>query len=284
MSQRALYLLAFAPAALLGCRGPSGTGAAGGGGRPPDAVPHVAREDDWVTFTHPRWHFHLRHPPTWKINPEPAVVAHYSDVLVTLNDAGKERLIVREMETKQNTWELSPNTISRQVPPQHAYISIGLQDGPGGLPQFGPRVTEMVAADLSGPLAQSREEQSADLVTRQIDFWKWGRCWQITVYMHAPVPAALRDEVRRILESFRFDGVPAGDEVWALGLAHKKLPPEAEPQMYSRQGGSSEYYCSAKAEGEEVLVTFTKHLSDAPPKRWKYRVTATGEVLPLPSE
>jgi hypothetical protein len=39
-----------------------------------------------------------------------------------------------------------------------------------------------------------------------------------------------------------------------------------------------------KAAGDEVLVTFTKHLSDAPLRRWRYRVTATGEVLPLALE
>jgi hypothetical protein len=69
-----------------------------------------------------------------------------------------------------------------------------------------------------------------------------------------------------------------------MGLAQKRLPAEADPQMYTRQGGSSEYYCSAKVDGDEVIVTFTKHVGNTPAKSWSYCVTARGDVVAVGSE
>jgi hypothetical protein len=244
----------------------------------PATAPASAR-DDWLTLVDAQRHFRLTYPPGWKANRETVNVAHYTSVFAAVNSAGKEGLTVHEIETEPRTWLLNEAVIAQQVSPGTAYIDVAWQDGPGGMPQFGPEIREMEAADLSRPLKESKEERSGELITRRIGFWKWGRRWQVVAYMHAPVSPALRSDVKEVLASFRFDGVPAGDEVWALALAHKKLPPEADPQMYTRQGGSSQYYCNAKASGDEVVVTFTKHLENSPVKSWTYRVTATGEVI-----
>ncbi len=233
----------------------------------------------WETYTDATRHFHLDYPPSWKVNSTMTVRAHYTMVLAALNSAGKENFTVQEIQTDANTYQLNGDIIAQLVPVGTAYIDISWQEGPGGVPQFGPGIHELEAADLSGLLQAGNEAQTGALIAREISFSKWGKSWVVTVYMQAPVAAALRAEVDKVLASFRFDGVPAGDAVWALGLAWKRLPAEADPEKYTRQGGSSEYYCGAQVNGDEVVVTFTKHVGNTPVKNWTYRVTAKGEVI-----
>jgi hypothetical protein len=40
---------------------------------------------------------------------------------------------------------------------------------------------------------------------RSIRFWKFGKPWTVTVYLHLPVDAAVRSDVDKILRSFRLD-------------------------------------------------------------------------------
>lgn len=160
---------------------------------------------------------------------------------------------------------MNSDLIAQQVPAGTVYIVICWQERPGGMQQFGPGI-QMEASDLSGPLKESRESRSWQLILRRFHFSKCGRGWNVKVYMHAPVTAALRDDIDKILASFRFDGLPAGNEVWALGLAQKYLQKEADPEKYTRQGGPSLYQCAARVSGDEAIVTFTKHLENTPAK------------------
>jgi hypothetical protein len=121
-------------------------------------------------------------------------------------------------------------------------------------------------------------------VTRQIEFHKWGRHWSLMVYLRPPVSQENLQRVERILESFHFDGVPAGDPIWAIGEARKHLPPEAEPDQFSREGGSSVYYVSTSREGNDVLVTFTKRRPGQPKQTWSFRVSESGQVRFQPGD
>jgi len=267
---------------LSSCGHTAATGGASSDASSPSATPQAVEK--WATLADTERHFHLEYPSSWKVNTEVTAVAHYSMVFAALNSAGKENFTVREVQTAPGTWELNSDLIAQLVPAGTAYIDICWQEGPGGVQQFGPGIHEMGASDLSGLLKESKEAQVGELITQGFGFSKWGRDWNVAVYMHAPVTAALRDDVEKVLASFRFDGLPAGDAVWALGLAQKRLPKEADPEMYTRQGGSSLYYCGAQVSGDDVIVTFTKNLENTPAKSWTYRVTAKGEVIALESE
>jgi hypothetical protein len=261
----------------------AGGDAPGAGPATRAATPATTQSTDkWLTLTDAQRHFHLDYPPSWKVNTEVVEAVHYTIVFAALNSAGKEKFTVQMVHISPNEWELNADLIAQQVPVGTAYIDVSWQEGPGGVRQFGPGIEEMEAADLSGPLKESnevREGQFGALNARSIRFSKWGRHWNVTVYLHAPVTAALRDDVDKVLASFRFDGLPAGDKMWAIGLARKSLPAEADPDMYTNMGGSPLYYCTAEVKGDEVIVTFTKHLENTPAKSWTYRVTAKGEVI-----
>jgi len=130
-------------------------------------------------------------------------------------------------------------------------------------------------------LPASKEETTNGLVTRNIEFSKWGKEWSINVYFRTPVVQKDRRIVERVLESFRFDGVPAGDPGWAIGEARKHLPPEADPEKFTREGGSSVYYCQAERDGRSVIVTFVKQLDGEPKNTWVFRVDEVGAVTPI---
>ena len=232
----------------------------------------------WAIFTDTNRHFHFQYPAAWRINTEVVSVMHYRQVFVSLNSA--ERFTVGDLQVSTNVWEYgAPETIS-QLPAGTVYMDIGWWEYLA--PQFGPDIHEMEADDLSALLKTDKEEKAdKKLVTRTIEFSKWGRRWSIMVYMRAPVSEDRRQLMGQVLKSFCFDGVPAGDAIWAIGEARKKLPPEADPDQFTREGGSSVYYDQTRKDGNEVIVAFTKQFSDKSKKTWCFRVTETGAVLPM---
>jgi hypothetical protein len=234
----------------------------------------------WATFTDAKRHFRFEYPSSWKTSTQAFSVSHYRDVFVSLSSFGKDHFALREQQLSSNTWALSPATITNQLPAGAVYLDIGWWEGPW--PRFGPSIHEVEAADLSGLLKTTKDKTyDARLVTREVEFSKWGRHWSIAVYLHLPVSEDQRQSVKRILESFRFDGVPAGDPIWTIGEARRKLPSEADPDEFTREGGSSVYYTQTKQDGNDVLVTFTKHAEGEPKREWSFRVGEARKVTPI---
>ena len=245
------------------------------------AASTVVHQDEWKTFKDAGRHFRFEHPASWKVDIEPFPLTHYRLVFCALNSLGKDRFKIREYQTGTNTFEFGVQAITNQLPSGAAYLDIGWWEWPA--PRFGPNIQEMTASDLSGILATARETETADLVERRVEFWKWGRRWSITAYLRPPVSVETRRAIERVLASFRFEGVPAGDPVWAIGEARKQLPPEADPDRFDREGGSATHYVCTTNAGEDVLVAFTKREGDAPAKTWRFRVGENGKVEAIPS-
>jgi hypothetical protein len=239
-------------------------------------VPQAA----WKTYTDTRRHFHFEYPAGWKVDAELFSVMHYRQVFCALNSLGQESFKIREQETAPNTWEFGERALTNQLPAGAAYLDIGWWEGPA--PRFGPGIQEMTGADLSSVLSAAKPSQTADAVCRQVEFSKWGRHWSIVSYLRPPVSVETRRAIERVLASFRFDGVPAGEPIWAIGEAWKRLPPEAEPDRFEREGGSATHYVSTAMESEDVLVTFTRRDTGAPAKTWRFRVRGNGTVEALP--
>lgn len=244
-----------------------------------DAADGQTNSEQWAVFTDTNRHFHFQYPTTWGINTEVVPVMHYREVFVSLSNA--EHLRVGDLHVATNIWKYGSAETIKQMPAGAVYMDIAWWECPGPLPRFGPGIQDMEAADLSALLNKSKEEKDKQLITRTIEFSKWGRRWSIMVYMHGPVGEDQRQLIEQILRSFRFDGIPAGDEIWAIGEALKSLPPEADPDKFTREGGSSVYYDQTKKDGSNVIVAFTKQFSDKSRKTWCFRVTETGTVLPM---
>jgi hypothetical protein len=235
----------------------------------------------WKLFSDHRHHFRFEYPATWKVNVEPFSMMHYRQVFCSVNSLGKNRFYIREQQTALNQSEFGERVVTNQLPPGAAYLDIGWWETPS--PRFGPKVQEMIRRDLSQILEAAKETETADLVQRQVEFSKWGRRWSIMIYLRPPVTAETRRGVERVLTSFRFDDFPARDPIWAIGEARKKLPPEADPERFEREGGSDTHYVSTSSDGEDVLVTFRKRDAGQPAKIWRFRVTSCGKVEMMPS-
>ncbi|MGA2233221.1 MAG: hypothetical protein ABSH22_20150, partial [Tepidisphaeraceae bacterium] len=138
--------------------------------------------------------------------------------------------------------------------------------------------------DLSGPLKDLKEWQDEDLIAWNLHFCKWGKNWDVSVFMHAPVSDGLRRESAKILASFKLDGPPDDGNGWAIDLARKSLPAEAEPEKYVGESTRGEYQCKTAHYGVQSAVTFTKHLQNMTPKSWYFLVSSTGEVSPLKTD
>jgi hypothetical protein len=108
--------------------------------------------------------------------------------------------------------------------------------------------------------------------------------------------------VNRLLESWRFDRVPAGDIGWATSSARELLPPEVNPRAFPIiKGGPTESIIQTRdiiwktrAEslpGDVVAVTYTLSWNnpesgpvakDCPPESchwWLYEVRPDGEFV-----
>lgn len=241
----------------------------------------VVRQTAWKTFTDAKRHFHFEYPAGWKVDIEPFSVMHYREVFCALNSLGKERFKIQEQQTAPNTWEFGERALTNQLPPGAAYLDVGWWEGPA--PRFGRNIQEMTGKDLSSVLPAAKPTETADLVSRQVEFSKWGRRWSIISCFRPPVSAETRRAMERVLASFRYDGVPSGDPIWAIGEARKRLPAEADPDRFEREGGSTTHYVSTASDGADVLVAFTKRDASAPAKTWRFRVRDDGKVEAMPS-
>ena len=230
----------------------------------------------WLTFTDSERHFHFQYPAGWKINGSPPMMGLHKDVLVSLNSMGMADFKI----WPAGMGEFGPEQIKQQLPEGAVYLDVSQFGFPG--PQFGKGIKDMEEHDLSGPLKMAKEDESGGIIEQSISFHKWGKSWNVTIFMRPPVNDQLRRNIKQVLESFRFDGKPAEDPVWAIGEARKHLPPEADPEKFTQQGGNNEYYTSARKDENGMIVTFEKSVEGQPKKMWCFRVTTTGSVVPIP--
>lgn len=234
------------------------------------------KDEGLLTYVDEKRHFRFQYPKEWKITSGLMTVSHYRDVFVALNNVGKENLFV------EDRW-VNPflKNIFEVLPAGCVYLDIGWNDGPWG--RWGRGITEMDSDNISDLLAKVPEIQTKDnkVTSRQLDFHKWGKRWSFTIYFRQPVREKDRADAIKILESFRFFGVPSDDDVWALGQARKYLPPEAEADLFFTDEGANELnYSRVERNGNEIYVTYTRvDPNNRELKRvWRYQVTNTGEV------
>jgi hypothetical protein len=239
----------------------------------------------WVTFTDTAKHFHFQHPPLWKSDTARFSKNHYTDVYVSLNSMGMEHFnsLIERIAGQKGIPGPSDADITDQLPKSAVFMVVGWQEGPAGIVRFGPRAQEMEAADLTSVMSQSVEvgNTNAQLISRDISFVKWGHRWKISIYLKSPVSTGNREIVEQILKTFTFDGVPAGDVIWAIGEARKRLPPEAHPNQFETTGENGFHNVTTRREGANVIVTFSTQEPGQKKMAWEFRVTEAGTVVEI---
>ncbi|MFW6136422.1 MAG: hypothetical protein ACOC7N_06335, partial [Chloroflexota bacterium] len=125
-----------------------------------------------------------------------------------------------------------PQDVLGQLPPDGAYVVLNhTGGGPIRLAErYGP---EYERQDLGALWTQTdcREGNTHPGAT-VVPFFKWGRYLRLEVYCASEVPEATAEEVNALLDSWRFDEVPAGDVGWASVEARNGLPASVQPQRF----------------------------------------------------
>jgi len=253
---------------------------------------------EWVTYRNEEYHFSFDHPEGWALSEGPEWTYRYGEGLASLNNQGRSPFWLTEQEMLPNQWEYGPGAFLKQLPSGGVYLEVGLSYGPPIRPQdYGP---EMEASDLSS-LMQGADWETlmGGLQRYQVRFDKWGRWWNLVAYLREPVQDEDQSRVERIFNTFRFDSIPAGDELWAIGEAKKHLPSTMRPERFPYTQGMVGEEAMVGEEGKEgvfrqteaqrieddVMVTFTYGWGgweECHPDRchqWVFRVTAKGEVI-----
>ncbi len=248
----------------------------------------------WLTYTDEERHFRFQYPDTWKVASGLKVVAHYTDVFVAINSAGRDDFWNGKDRARGSGPGGKPPPTTDRLPAGSIYMDFAIQDGPG--PVSGHIIEDLPDFELVSMLdrAEKHVGEGGRSVLRSIGFNKWGRFWRISVCCVEPVTEENWKMARRVLESFQFENIPVGNERWAVNQAHDHLPLEADPEEYGYQGGNKLYWTRTLRICDEVLVSFGKgepgaqrsYLEGSPSaseyrtKIWQFRVTATGLVIP----
>ena len=126
-----------------------------------------------LTYEDKEKHFSFEYPSTYQITTGWKIMAHYTDVFLTLNSAGKENFWAAE-------WPLKWEPISSLLPPGSVYLHIAFQSGPGPLPR---QITQDPdELDLLELWKKSKEYfgEEGKSTSKHIAIIKWGRVWKIS--------------------------------------------------------------------------------------------------------
>ncbi len=245
----------------------------------------------WVTYRNEEYHFSFDYPEVWALSEGPEWTYRYGEGLASLNNLERSPFWLTEQEMTPNSREYGPGAFLKQLPSGAVYLEVGLSYGPPIRPQdYGP---EMEASDLSSLIHEADwETLMGELQCYQLRFDKWGRWWNLVAYLREPVKEGDRSTVERIFKGFRFDTIPVGDELWAIGEARKRLPstlhPERFPYTQSKIGEEGTFrQTEAQRIEDDVMVTFTygwggwEEYNPDRCHQWLFQVTAKGEVIPV---
>ncbi len=245
-------------------------------------------------------HVEVDLPAGWAVSEGPEFIARPFEGLLAFNSWGKEGFWTHQVKTETESGEgytYDREAVLGQVPADGAYIVLlELSGGPKQSPEdYGP---EYEAQDLHG-LLLADDCRKGDPTSP--GFYKWGRYLGLGVYCGKEVSDQIAAEVNQLLESWRFDRVPAGDFGWATVTARNLLPAMVHPESFpilttghsasSVQEGKIVRTTQAASEaGDVVEVTFyyrwdaaeTGPIADDCPVEschwWRFEAQPDGEV------
>jgi len=170
-----------------------------------------------VHFRSEQYHVEANLPPGWAAAEGPTSLAKPFIGFLAFNSWGEDDFWAPEVvtETDQEVYaSYSPETVLGQLPAEEAYIVLShFAGGPQSAQEYGP---EHEQQHLSGLWTKTDcREGDADGGATVVPFFKWGRRLRLEVTCAPDVSDVTAAEVNELLDSWRFDEVPAGDFGWA---------------------------------------------------------------------
>jgi hypothetical protein len=170
---------------------------------------------------------------------EPLVSTTHLLGQVAFNSWGEEGFWSRE-EVHGSSRIYGPSTVMNSLPPGGAYIVLTLINMP---PPIGYEPEEYLPNDFIGLLTPNNWQIGSGF-NSYFSFSKWGESYELQIACDPAATSKTVQELRSVLESWRFDETPAGNVGWALPLARELIPDKVQP--FPRYTG---YYGSGENDG-----------------------------------
>jgi len=265
-------------------------------------------------FRSERFHLEVGLPPGWAAAEGPTSLARPYMGWVAFNSWGEDGFWASEVvtETDQEVHaSYRPEDVLGQLPPDGAYVVLSrFARGPQSVQGHGPEHKGQGLADL-WTMSDCREGDTHVGAT-VVPFFRWGRGLRLEVYCAADATDATAAQVNDLLDTWRFDEVPAGDFGWASLEARQQLPASVQPDrfplladgpgpsssqredtIWTTSGGYLEALATPGTQIPEatVIVTFTYRWDaplggtlplDCPPDRchwWRFEARPDGDIV-----
>ncbi len=238
-------------------------------------------------------------PEGWAAVEGPEYLAHPYEGQLAFNSWGENDFWAREVPTDNSdnttSYSYSTQTVMLQIPEGGAYVALVRIWGPPRMPDYAP--PEYTLDDLS-ELYQPHDWRQDDATDAQfIQFYKWGRDLRLEIACRPDTSDKTVAELNDLLESWRFDSVPAGDIEWAGIQARKLLPEEVEPLKFSNRAGRRgddgvDRVTQTEVSGDTVRIRFMYRWNNPSPGHdffyecpedschwWEIDVLPTGETV-----
>jgi hypothetical protein len=196
-------------------------------------------------------------PYGWEAAEGPRYLAHPFEGEVAFNSWGEEGFWTPEIRSG-NSFTYSPETVVSQVPGGGAYVALVRIGGPPIVnPDSYP--TEYALNDLSGLMQPHDWRENSGTSAYFREFYKWGRSLRLEIACRPDASDDTVNALNDLLQSWRFDALPAGDAGWAFTVARQLLPEEVVPLRFRDQSSMSHDQSVARKSEVEVGPDKTVH-------------------------
>lgn len=195
-------------------------------------------------------------PAGWGAADGPETLAKPFEGQAAFNSWGEKDFWAREIRNYASL-TYSVWTVKQQVPDDGAYMAIVQIYPPGGEVSDPP--AEYTLNDLSGLCQPHDWREEAASGAHFIDFYKWRRFLRLEICCNAGASDATVDALNDLLQSWKFDEIPAGDPGWAFSAACQLLPAQVGPEKFSSWTSGRHDQTVVRNSQVEVLPDRTVH-------------------------
>lgn len=237
-----------------------------------------ATQQDRHVYRNSRLGFTFTLPADWKINEQPYVHSHYTDVFLTVNNK-RAGLRIKEQEVGRGRFELNERTIASQMVAGEVHVEVSELGGPGPVTMR----MDSVGEDLSKLLAEATPARGPiGMSTLGLRFFKRGHSFQVMAMMRDPVSPDDVQKVRSIIESWRFESGPVNDIKWAESIAYQQLPQNIREGEWPipHDFGARPLYGFRSVEVQRAGSGYVVEFKDANVGVWRYVVSQDAKVAP----
>jgi hypothetical protein len=197
-------------------------------------------ELDPLLFRSEANHVSVMLPAGWAAAEGPAdlsarVLIHAPQAVVSFNNWGAAGFwAVAQVTETADTIHASygPEVVQAQLPAGGVYVVLTHYEYVSGILITDPHYQEFTSSDVNAlwPGGDCREKSI------RVDFTKWGYGYALELMCAPDASTEAVEQAQGIIDSLRFDDIPAGDPGWAVLQARALIPEPFKPQQFGGGG------------------------------------------------